>query len=196
MSAIDFPNTPSIGDLFVVGQITWRWDGIAWIGIGTPVVGPQGPEGPQGPQGPVGADSTVPGPIGPEGPQGPQGPAGADSTVPGPIGPEGETGLRYRAVEVIENSFQLSRELHAGKVLLVSSSSPISITLSSAVSPLLPGEHVEVIREGTGEVSIIAGTGTTIQSAGNRLRIGERYSSASIICVAANDYRLVGDLKL
>ena len=128
-----------------------------------------------------------------------KGDTGAASTVPGPTGPAGPTGatgLRYRAVETISSSIELTSALHAGEILLVSSSSSISLTLSSVVSNFLPGEHLEIIREGTGEVSIVAGSGVSIQSTGNRFRLGERYSSASIICVATNSYRIVGDLKL
>jgi hypothetical protein len=30
MAAIDFPNTPTTGDTFTVGTITWEWDGTVW----------------------------------------------------------------------------------------------------------------------------------------------------------------------
>ena len=30
MTAINFPNSPSINDLHTVGDITWRWTGVAW----------------------------------------------------------------------------------------------------------------------------------------------------------------------
>jgi hypothetical protein len=30
MTAIDFPDTPTVGDLYTVGSITWKWDGITW----------------------------------------------------------------------------------------------------------------------------------------------------------------------
>jgi hypothetical protein len=44
MTAIDFPNLPQTDDIFTVGERSWRWDGSAWISIGT--VGPVGPTGP------------------------------------------------------------------------------------------------------------------------------------------------------
>jgi hypothetical protein len=53
MAAIDFPNTPSVGDLFTVNDITWEWDGVVWTGIGTPVAGPQGEPGTPGEQGEI-----------------------------------------------------------------------------------------------------------------------------------------------
>jgi hypothetical protein len=75
MAAIDFPNTPSVGDLFTVNDITWEWDGIVWTGIGTPVAGPQGPEGPQGPKGEDGF-------IGADGADGPPGRFTISATAP------------------------------------------------------------------------------------------------------------------
>jgi hypothetical protein len=118
MTAIDFPNSPTLNQEFTVGSRTWKWTGSVWQTVTTQVVGetgpegpegPQGPEGPEGPQGPAGADgadSTVPGPEGPQGPagadgedgatgpEGPQGPAGADGEdgATGPEGPQGPAG--------------------------------------------------------------------------------------------------------
>jgi collagen type VII alpha len=58
MAAIDFPNTPSVNDLFTSGSQTWIWTGIAWNLVISQVVGPTGATGPQG------SASTVTGPTG------------------------------------------------------------------------------------------------------------------------------------
>lgn len=42
MAAIDFPNSPTIGDLFTQGDITWQWDGTVWKGLGNTIFGPAG----------------------------------------------------------------------------------------------------------------------------------------------------------
>ena len=34
MAAIDFPNSPTVGQLFTVGDITWEWTGTVWQGLG------------------------------------------------------------------------------------------------------------------------------------------------------------------
>lgn len=64
MTAIDFPNTPTVGQQFTSGATTWEWDGVTWTVIRTPVIGPTGPTGPQGPTGATGAwnyyDTTPP----------------------------------------------------------------------------------------------------------------------------------------
>jgi hypothetical protein len=100
MTAIDFPNTPSVGDLFTIGEITWEWNGIVWAGIGTPVSGPQGETGPVGPEGSQGiqgeqgpqGDQGIQGIQGEQGIQGPQGEQGIQG-ITGEQGIQGETGL-------------------------------------------------------------------------------------------------------
>jgi hypothetical protein len=80
---IDFPNAPEINDEFTSGNTTWKWDGVSWNTIRTPIVGPTGPQGEIGPTGPTGPESTVAGPTGPTGA------TGEPSTVAGPTGPTG-----------------------------------------------------------------------------------------------------------
>jgi hypothetical protein len=46
MAAIDFPNSPTTGQLFTVGDITWEWTGSVWQGLG-----PAGDTGPAGTDG-------------------------------------------------------------------------------------------------------------------------------------------------
>jgi hypothetical protein len=61
MAAIDFPNAPSLNEVFTSGLQTWKWDGVSWNLIVSSVAGPTGPTGPQG------AASNVTGPTGPTG---------------------------------------------------------------------------------------------------------------------------------
>ena len=119
MAAIDFPNAPALNEEFTSGNTTWKWDGVTWSVIRTPVIGPTGPTGSAGPIGPTGAwsyASETPPPGGVEGqawfdpntggififydgywvetgaaPIGPTGPAGPTGSL-GPIGPTGEQG--------------------------------------------------------------------------------------------------------
>ena len=34
MTAINFPDSPTVGDLFTVGNVTWKWSGTVWQGLG------------------------------------------------------------------------------------------------------------------------------------------------------------------
>lgn len=85
MSAINFPASPTLGQIHTVNGRTWVWNGSAWDFIGT--VGPPGPAGPTGPAGPQGPQGLT----GSAGPTGPVGPAGATGAT-GPGGPTGATG--------------------------------------------------------------------------------------------------------
>ena len=73
MTAIDFPNDPDIGEIYIVSGKAWRWTGSVWDLVGAISEGPQGPTGPAstelGPTGPTGATGFT-GSTGPTGPQG------------------------------------------------------------------------------------------------------------------------------
>jgi hypothetical protein len=32
MASIDFPNSPTVGDVFTIGSSTWEWNGVTWNG--------------------------------------------------------------------------------------------------------------------------------------------------------------------
>jgi hypothetical protein len=77
MSALNFPDSPEVGQIFTGVERTWTWNGDVWEIFGAVSAGPQGPAGPA---------SEVPGPTGPTGsigftgPTGPTGPAGLDGS--------------------------------------------------------------------------------------------------------------------
>ena len=58
MTAIDFPNSPSVNDTHTVGNRVWKWNGVTWDALRSTVAGPTGPTGS------TGANSTVSGPTG------------------------------------------------------------------------------------------------------------------------------------
>lgn len=74
--AIDFPNSPSLNQIYDYDGRSWQWNGVAWRAYSASF-------GPIGPTGATGAASTVTGPTGSE---------GAASTVTGPTGFTGSTG--------------------------------------------------------------------------------------------------------
>ena len=57
MAALDFPDSPSLNDVFTSNNRTWTWNGTVWSSSGA-----IGDTGPTGPTGAVGAT----GPTGPE----------------------------------------------------------------------------------------------------------------------------------
>jgi hypothetical protein len=77
MSAIDFPNSPSVNDTHTVGDRSWKWNGSQWKVVRSVLPGATGPTGPTGNTG-----STVTGPTGATG-----------ASVTGPTGAIGLTGV-------------------------------------------------------------------------------------------------------
>jgi hypothetical protein len=87
--AIDFPNSPSLNQIYNYDGRSWQWNGVAWRAYSASF-------GPIGPTGSTGAASTVTGPTGftgSTGSTGPTGSTGAASTVTGPTGFTGATGV-------------------------------------------------------------------------------------------------------
>ena len=74
MAAIDFPNSPTLNQVFTAGTNSWTWNGSTWNVVRTGVTGPTGPQGPQGIQGLTGS-------AGPTGAQGIQGVTGASGGI-------------------------------------------------------------------------------------------------------------------
>lgn len=96
----------------------------------------------------------------------------------------------FDSTQVVE-SVGTSRALtsaDAGK--LITNSAAITIT----VEGLSVGKQVDFLQMDTNKITFVAGSGTTLVSAGNYLKTAQRYSPASIKCVASNSYVLLGDL--
>lgn len=70
-------------------------------------------------------------------------------------------------------------------------SSTVVITLNPGMQV---GDSIDFLRGSTGELSITA-TGVNLVSEDNKRRLSLPYSGATVICVAADTYHLVGSLK-
>lgn len=64
MTAIDFPNSPSVNDTHTVGNRVWKWNGTVWevvrstVPYATGATGAAGPTGPTGSVGQTGATGS------------------------------------------------------------------------------------------------------------------------------------------
>jgi hypothetical protein len=82
------------------------------------------------------------------------------------------------------------------KILEFDSASATTVTFSTATA-FEPGERVDILRDGAGTVTItrsgtavsLAGRGT----AGTAYAIGTRYDAVTVLCVASNSYRVIGN---
>lgn len=76
----------------------------------------------------------------------------------------------------------------AGKLVRFTSASAVTLTIGTAI---LPGQRVDLLRDGTGAVSWTAGGGTVL-AVGGATSINGQYGAATLLCVGSNDYRVVG----
>lgn len=86
----------------------------------------------------------------------------------------------------------------AGRIISVNSSSNLEVNVPAHASVAFPiGSKVEVIRVGSGDVSIVpvSGSGVTIRSKNNNTKLSTQYVGAMLVKIATNEWMLIGDLK-
>jgi hypothetical protein len=84
------------------------------------------------------------------------------------------------------------------KVLSFTSGSAVTVTIGTATA-FEAGERIDILQDGAGTVTITRdGTATTLAgrgTAGTAYAIGQRYDAVSVVCVAANSYRIIGNAE-
>jgi hypothetical protein len=82
------------------------------------------------------------------------------------------------------------------KFLEFDSASATTVTFSTATA-FEPGERVDILRDGAGVVTVTrSGTAVTLAgrgTAGTAYSIGTRYDAVTVLCVASNSYRVIGN---
>ena len=81
----------------------------------------------------------------------------------------------------------------AGKLIIVDSASDEDVTVDGSLD-LAVGQRIDVLRAGAGEVTVVASGATVNGTPGLRLR--PQWSAATVLCVGADSYVLVGDVKV
>jgi hypothetical protein len=143
---------------------------------GTGPLGPTGPTGTPGGTGPTG----VPGPTGPTGGAGPAGPTG-------PTGPSGAT-ITYNVQS--GTSYTLVAG-DAGNVVQFTGSSAINLTVNTGT--FTQGQVVGIEQNGTGQVTVVAGSGVTIAST-KSLKTAAQGAIIGLICdTSSTGYTCTGD---
>jgi len=87
----------------------------------------------------------------------------------------------------------------SGKTIQFTSGSATVVTVNASTD-LLAGARVDIIADGAGELTVRA-SGVTIKAAeisttSGSFTIGTRYSAATILCVATDEYRLIGNVAV
>lgn len=83
----------------------------------------------------------------------------------------------------------------AGKMLIVDSSSAVTLTVPAGGSVAFPaGTEIEILRKGSGTVTLAAATGVSILSVGNSKKLGDQYSTAGLKLIGSDLWILAGGL--
>jgi hypothetical protein len=83
----------------------------------------------------------------------------------------------------------------SGKTISVTSSSDVIITIpTNSTTPFIIGQKIEIIRNGSGNVSIAGALGVTLNSKNSNNKIAAQYSGAVISKIDTNTWILIGDL--
>lgn len=111
----------------------------------------------------------------------------------------GGTWVNYTNIVINEKTASYTIALNdVDKLIRVNSTSNLEVTIPAESSANFPiGSRVEVMRYGTGEVSIVAasGSGVTVRSKYNNNKISVQYSGAMLTKIGSNEWHLIGDLK-
>lgn len=82
----------------------------------------------------------------------------------------------------------------SGTIVIVGSSTDVNVTVPLNLFPL--GAKIDIVRTGSGEVSIAPASSVTIRSKNSAKRLSLPYSGATLIQNGVNDWLLIGDLKV
>lgn len=158
---------------FKIGDGLTAWTSLSYSS------GPTGPTGPSGgPTGPTGPQGDPGGPTGPTGDTGPTGPTGSWSTVQELVS---ITGPSYTPT---------SSDL--GKLLTIDTASdPVTIIIDNSLD-LPVGGRIDFAWMSVATSVTFSGAGV---SATPGLKLRDRYSAATLICISSDNYLLVGDLS-
>jgi hypothetical protein len=84
------------------------------------------------------------------------------------------------------------------KTLRFTAGSAVTVTIGTATA-FEAGERVDILMDGAGTVTVTRdGTATTISgrgTAGTAYKIGQQFDAVSVVCVAANSYRIIGNAE-
>jgi hypothetical protein len=145
------------------------------------VPGATGPAGEPGPTGATGPTSDVTGPTGPS---------------DGPTGPAGPTGSFSDAQEINAQATGYTLVLSdAGRLVTVTSTTGVNIVIPAVASvAFATGTYVDILRLGTGPVTVTGATGVTVNATpGQSLRA--IYSTATCIHYEGDKWVVTGDLS-
>jgi hypothetical protein len=175
--AINFPDAPSVNDVFVSGNSTWLWNGTTWIDAETSV--PLLKSG-----GTMTGDLVLSG----------------DPSLANGAANKNYVDAKAPLLATFVTDATTARTLtasDANKTILFTSGSAVTLTINASTD-LPVGSRVDIVQDGAGVLTVTASSATVagaeVSTTTGSFTIGLQYSAASIICVATDTYRLIGNI--
>lgn len=84
----------------------------------------------------------------------------------------------------------------AGSIIIINSASAVTVTVNDVFAI---GESVTVYKRDLGVITFTAGSGVTLEGAGTSgvdLKLSNTYSAVTIVCLAAGEYAIIGDVEI
>jgi hypothetical protein len=79
-----------------------------------------------------------------------------------------------------------------GRTIVTTSATPVTITIANVLAN--PGDRIDFIQDGAGQMTFAPGSGVTLRSADSMLKMNKRYGGASVVFAGSGVYYLIGNL--
>lgn len=178
MPAIDFPNSPTLNQTFTVGQVSYKWNGTAWVANNISTI-----------------DWTnvanKPTTFTPSAHAASHAAGGSDAIT---VTTGQVTGLStfVKTIASDINTKTANYTLVAGDAnSLIQADGTFTITVPASTVPA--GTRVDIVNTGTGVITI-AGSGLTLQSKDSKVTVAAQYAGATLFFTSTTTALLIGDL--
>ena len=74
------------------------------------------------------------------------------------------------------------------------------VTFSATTNATIPastfsvGDQINILQTGAGQVTVVAGAGVTLQKEASRVKTRAQYAMATVICIASNEFVVLGNV--
>lgn len=169
MAVIDFPNGPAVNDIFTVGQVSYKWNGTAWVSNNVTNVDWTNIDN---------KPTTF-------------APAAHTHAISDVTGLASALAGKANASSTILTKSEAYTLVAGDSNVLIQASGTFTITVPA--DTIAVGTRVDVVNVNDGIITF-AGSGLTISSKGGALTLNTQFSAATLFFTSGTTALLVGDL--
>lgn len=111
------------------------------------------------------------------------------TTITGPAGASADWSTAQFVSDKTDSYTLLSTDV--GRLITFNKSTAVTCTVNGTLD-LAIGQRIDILQLGVGQVTVVASSATVNGTPGLKLRA--QYSAATVLCIAADTYVLLGDL--